>query len=467
MSTTTRPGLRVTPRPLGILAASLLVVVASYIVSSGTRPPAIAPAAIPSHSASAPDLPPPNPPATGASGLVLTRFDRAIAAWRTNVAANPHDYLSATNLGTTFVGRARLTGDLKDYQRALWAADRAIEIDSTFVAAHILRSSILMAVHDFRGAIAEARAIRRLDRGNLEALATIGDATLELGKIDEARSAYAQLERRAPTAPVLSRLAHLAFITGERDRAIKLARQAVESVSGEPASQTTAFYSFQLGELYRAAGDVHSAEAAYARALADAPTYAAALEGLARVREAQGRRDEAIALLEQVAGAQLPDPELLATIGDLYALSGDQRAAERLYIRIERMAGAGGRFSYVYDRQLVLFAADHERDLADALSRARADLRRRHDVYAHDALGWVLFKAGRLDEAARQAQAALSLGTRDPRLDYHAGMIAAAQRRTSDARRLLTLAVDGEAFLAPLQVPLAEAALAGLSPSGS
>ena len=97
----------------------------------------------------------------------------------------------------------------------------------------------------------------------------------------------------------------------------------------------------------------------------------------------------------------------------------------------------------VYDRQLVLFAADHDRGVRAAVEMARAELEVRADIYGFDALAWALFKAGRLDEAAAAADQALSLGTPDPRLAYHAGMIAAAREETERARELLTAALTG------------------------
>lgn len=411
--------------------------------------------------AAAPTLAPPQPPAAGPSEALLARFGGAIAAWNGNVATNPGDYVSATNLGTVYVGRARLTGDLADYERALSAADRAVEIQPAYLPARSLRATILFALHDFDAALAEARAARGLDGGDLQALAIIGDASLELGDVDAARLAYAELDRLAPAPPVWSRLAHLAFISGEIERAMGLVERAVAGVADEPRSETTAFYSFQLGELSRARGDLAGAAAAYAEALGDLPGYVPASAGLARVREAQGRRHEAIELLEG-ATARLPQPDLVATLGDLYAMDGDVAAAERQYALVERIGDVAAATGSVYDRQLVLFAADHDRGLPEAIARARAELAIRHDVYAHDALAWALFKAGQLDEAAVEAEAALALGTPDPRLAYHAGMIAAGQDRTDDARRLLTLALEGEPYLPPLQVPILERALADL-----
>lgn len=459
------------PRPLrprlgAIAVATALLVAGSYALSWATRPPTIT-AADPS-GAAAPEasLAPAAQPAAGPSELLLARFDRAIGAWNGNVASNPGDYVSATNLGSIYVVRARLTGDLGDYERALAAADRAVEIAPSYVPALSLRATILFALHDFAAALTEARNARGLDAGDLQALAIIGDASLELGDVDAARLAYTELERLAPSAPVYSRLARLAFLEGRTDDAVSLVERALEATSGEPASETTAFYAFQLGELHRARGHVTRAADAYQRALDDLPTYVPAAAGLALVHEAQGRRGEAIALLE-AATARLPQPDLVAALGDLYALAGDSAAAERQYELAERIAELAESTGSVYDRQQVLFAADHDRGLAAAVARARAELAVRDDIYAHDALAWALFKAGRLDEAAAEAEAALSLGTRDPRLAYHAGLIAAAQGRNDDARRLLTAALEGAAYLPPLQVPVLEEALAGLAPEAA
>jgi tetratricopeptide (TPR) repeat protein len=459
------PRLRIVrPRLAGIVIATALLVAGSYAAT--WLPRMAAPAAGLAPSSPPVSLAPADAPAAGLSKRLLARFDRAITAWNTNVTSNAGDYVSATNLGNVYVGRARLTGDLADYQRAMTAADLALNIDATYLPARGLRATILFALHDFRGALAQAQATRKLDAGNLQALATIGDANLELGDVDAARRSYAELHRVAPSAPVFSRLAHLAFVEGEPDHAIDLVRMAVDAVAEEPPSETTAFYSFQLGELYRAQGDVAKAAAAYQQALGDLPTYVPASAGLARIREAQGRRDEAIQLLE-VATTRLPQPDLVAALGDLYALSGDPAGARRQYALAERIGQLAVATGSVYDRQLVLFAADHDRGVAEAVSRARAALALRHDIYGHDALAWALFKAGELEEAAAEAGAALALGTQDSRLAYHAGMIAEAQGRTEEARHLLNAAYDGAAYLPPLQVPVLEAALAGVEAGGT
>ncbi|MBW3638133.1 MAG: tetratricopeptide repeat protein, partial [Armatimonadetes bacterium] len=96
----------------------------------------------------------------------------------------------------------------------------------------------------------------------------------------------------------------------------------------------------------------------------------------------------------------------------------------------------------VYDRQRALFYADHNHNLDEALTLARGELRFRHDIYTHDTLAWVLYKKGRLSEAAAASERALKWKTRDASLWYHAGAIAAAQGQKARAREHLQQALS-------------------------
>ncbi len=442
-----------------LVAATAFVLAATYVVSGlSARPPATAPT-VPA-AALEPQLAP-AAPARGPVDALLERYEGSIRAWTTSLETNGANYLAATNLGLTYAGRARLTGVLADYQRALEAADRALVTNPSHLPARELRATVLFALHDFAAARDEAQAVWEAEPGALQALAVVGDASLELGDLDRARSAFATLAERAPSPPVWSRLAHLAFIEGNLDRAITLVENAVTASAGDSGPEEAAFYAFQLGELYRASGRTAQAGAAYEEALVILPGHVPATARLARIREAQGQRAEAIALLV-AATAQLPQPELVAALGDLYLLAGDEAAAEQQYALVERIGAVGAATGSVYDRQLVLFAADHDRGVAEAARQAEVGLMERQDIYAYDALAWALFKAGRLDEAAAAADRALALGTPDPRLSYHPGMFAAARGETGEARDLLSAALAGAAYLPPLQVPVAERTLAEL-----
>jgi tetratricopeptide (TPR) repeat protein len=443
-------------RATGYLAAALVVAAATYLVAARADRPEPGTSAAP---APAPALVAPVTASGGADAL-LGAIDHEIDLWTSSLEGNPGDFIAATMVGTLHERRARITGDLGDYQMALAAADRGIEADPIHWPAHVLRASILFSLHDFAAALEEARLTYQADDTQLQALAVMGDASLELGDVDAANEAYSLLAQRAASPPVWSRLAHLAFITGEADRAAELARRAIAESGDEPA-ESGAFYRFQLGELHRAAGRVAEAEAAYREALEILEGHVPASAGLARVLEAQGDRAGAIELLER-ATLRLPGPELVATLGDLYALAGDHDRAEEQYALVERIAELSRATGTAYDRALVVFAADHDRGVTSAVAMATAELEARPDVYGYDALAWVLYRDGQLERAADAARQAMRLGTPDPRLWYHAGMIAEAQGRSSDALVLLRRASEGAAYLPPLQAQELQRALADL-----
>jgi tetratricopeptide (TPR) repeat protein len=396
----------------------------------------------------------------GGGSLGLLPPAQRVAFWEKRVAGGG-SFLDLINLADAYLDRSRAMGDLDDLQRAATALDRAAETAPDPDRVMVRRAMVAFALHDFVGAMQRADDVLRQSPDDLAALGVAGDARLETGDIAGARERYRRLAELAPSPAAWSRLGRLAFLTGDADAAARLVSRAAAASRAEGAPDAEAFYDFQLGDLHRATGDLVGAEAAYTASLAALPEYVPAMNGLAAVLAATDRRDEAIQLLER-ATARPPQPELVAALGDLYAISGQgARAADeyRLVDGIARLAAADGS---VYDRQLVIFNADHERGLRDALSRARADLAVRGDIYGHDALAWVLYRLGRFDEAAVHAEAALALGTPDPRIAYHAGLIAAALDDDAQALSLLRLAVRGIALLPPLQAEVARAALTEL-----
>ncbi|MGH2585056.1 MAG: tetratricopeptide repeat protein, partial [Dehalococcoidia bacterium] len=94
------------------------------------------------------------------------------------------------------------------------------------------------------------------------------------------------------------------------------------------------------------------------------------------------------------------------------------------------------------DVEMALFRADRGIEIAVTVADARAALAVRPGIHAWDALAWALYKAGRYDEALAASDQALRLGTRDPLMRYHAGMIALALGQTERAAAELRLAVS-------------------------
>lgn len=453
-------------RGLLLLVAALLVAGGSYLV-------------VPSHSTrgrgsatvsgiGAPGSAPLDGIAGSAAAGGLVPPAERVAFWerRVSVAGGTPSYLDLIYLADAYLDRSRASGNLDDLKRAETALGRAEVTTPDPKAVQVRQALVAFSLHEWQRSLHVSGDLLGKDPHNLAALGVNGDALLETGQVDAARAQYTTLEQLIPSPAVWSRLGRLAFLTGDPQTAIRLVNEAISGAIDEGYPDAIAFYRFQLGELDRQTGAADQAARNYEAALSALPDYVPAMVGLARAREAQGRRAEAITLLE-AAVARLPQPDTVAMLGDLYALDGDALRAEREYELVDRIGEVARATGSVYDRQLTLFAADHDRNLAEAIARARDELKVRPDVYGYDALAWALFKSGQLDDAAAAARHALSLGTPDPRIAYHAGMIAAAQGRTADARTLLQRAVAGATMLPPLQVPVAMDALAALDTGGS
>ncbi|MCA9946945.1 MAG: tetratricopeptide repeat protein [Anaerolineales bacterium] len=376
-----------------------------------------------------------------AASHAMKSSEEQIAFWQQKVQRDDRDYISLTYLGQAYLQHGRETGDAVAYSRAQAALEQALAINPTYELTLAFLSVTLISQHDFQGALQTAQRVYDFDPGALQALATIGDASLELGLYDEAEAAYATLLDQAPGAAVFSRAARLAWLQGDVPAAIDWMAQAVADAKAIGLSgERLAWYQFQLGELHFNSGNVAAAQAQYAAAKVTLPDYYLVLAGEGKVAAARGDFAQAIALYEQLV-ARLPQPAFVAMLGDFYTLAGDETAAQQQYETVSFIADLETTSQALYGRQLGLFYANHDTNLASALAAAEAELASRPDVYGYDVLAWTLFKNGRLQEAAAASEEALKLGTQEALFYYHAGMIAAAQGNAELATEQLSHAL--------------------------
>ena len=415
------------PRAIGILVAASILVVASYTLSGFIASPRQAPDAV--RSAESIDGPGALPRVEAAPAPdSIVQIERSIATWSANLAAEPRDHIAATTLATLYHARGRLTGDLGDQQRALAFAEDAARLAPSEAAGRSIQAVVLYTLHDFEGALRVAGSLFRADPTQLSALATMADAELELGRIELARGHLNQLATQAPGPEVDIRLARLAFLTGQPDEALRLAvaaRDATAAALSIDGSGDLGFSEFAVGEYARLAGDAALARTSFEAALAIRQTDLGALVGLARVHAFEGRTNEAVDAL-QLAVAIAPQPETVALLGDILESTGDPAAAATQFETVRFIERLGETQSSVFDRVLLRFESDHGGASDDLLAKARASLAARPDPSGHDAVAWVLYRLGRIDEAASEIAAAGADGSTDARYLFHRGAIALA-----------------------------------------
>ncbi len=354
------------------------------------------------------------------------------------VKSDPLDFVAQTRLATTCVTQMRETGDLAWLDRAEKAARAAVAAVPAAQSPSGLTALALVEfeLHHFRESLALAQQVCAIDPHNNAALATTGDAQLELGNYREAETIYEQLKADAITPSVQARLARLTELKGDNQKAIQLLSQNI----GAPGE--TAWQRVRLGEIYLRTGNLAVAGEHYAAALKLQPDSYLALEHLAELRGAQGQFDDAIALYQKVT-ARLPRPDFFQALGELNTFMGKPAEAKPWFDRAREGFLKSVQQGQVYFyHNLASFYSDMQVDPAEALRWARQDSEMRHSVYAHDTLAWALYKNGEFANAAAEMNQALALGTQDAHLLFHAGMIFSRAGELDRGRELLKQALQ-------------------------
>jgi tetratricopeptide (TPR) repeat protein len=407
---------------------------------------------------------PVNDPLSPAAGTAIggsdtTDTDARIAFWQQRIKATPSSDDQYVYLGELLAEKGRETGDIADYTQADQAFRQALQLYPANAAAQADLARNLVTLHQWKEAIAQGTAILQKDTHAFGAVAIVGDASLEIGDIDTAQAAFETLRDKMDSPAVTIRFARLAFLKGDTDGAIKLADEAAaDAASLNASAEEQAFDLYVAGEYRWNKGDINGAESEYEASLRIFPSYYLSLTGRGRVAFARGDLDGAIGFY-RAAVAIIPRPELLAFLGDLYTLKGDTTDAEAQYKAVDFIAKLGDTRAQVFNRELVLYEATHQRGVTDAVALAKAELVDRKDIYGYDALAWALYRSGDAADAYAPAQQSLTLGTKDPKLFYHVGMIELATGHTADGKAHLQEALSLNPAFDPLGAADARKAL--------
>ena len=343
-----------------------------------------------------------------------------VADLQSRLQADPKDEHSYALLGLAYQQRARETGDPSWYPRAGGALRRALALDPKDSLAVGGLGSLALSRHRFREALALGRRAHALNPYSAQPWGVIGDAQVELGRYSEAFASFDRMNLLRPNLSSYARVSYGRELIGHTAAAIGAMKLAVDAATG--GAEPTAWTHVQLGKLYANHGRHRAAEREYRVALQAFPGYAYALDALAQVLGATGRYRQAIAAERQAVDA-IPLPQYVATLGDLYRVTGRRALAQRQYDligAIEKLLNANG---VKTDLEIALFQVDHGIALRHALARARLAHAERPSIDGADVLAWALARNGRCTEALPYSQAALRLGTQDALKFFHRGMI--------------------------------------------
>jgi len=349
--------------------------------------------------------------------------DQRIKTYETLLAASPDDFELQIGLVPAYLQKLRETADFAYIDRASKLVDLILEKDGGNFTAMRFQNEIDLERHDFKAVAERAEDMARYAPSDPGNWGNLGDALMELGEYERAGKAYMRMLALRPNLASYNRLAYFRFVTGDAAQAIALMTNAVAAGDAVPAN--TAWCAAELGDMYFKTGKLREAAAAYREALRLFPGLHRAYAGLGRVAAAEGQTAAAIHDYEK-AQSTVPMVEYAGALEDLYRAAGNTEKAQAQRELIETIEKLGQATNEKTNRNLALVLANHSRDLPVALRLIETELPIRGDVYTWDALGWVLFKNGRLAEAQMAAAKATRLGTPEPEFYHHAKEIAQA-----------------------------------------
>ncbi|MBI5287679.1 MAG: tetratricopeptide repeat protein [Chloroflexi bacterium] len=373
-------------------------------------------------------------------------------------AGDPLDVFSLNGLALEYMQRARETGDVSDLARAEESLTRSLEIRPTGnYDGVVLLASVNATMHDFAQALDLAQSAIALRPNEAYGYGVLGDAYMGLGRYDEADVAYEKMINLEPDLPAFGRRALWFQLRGMTDEAERSWQSAISRAESDGVPEHAAWANAQLANLYFMLGRIDDAGERYQVSLDTFPGYVHAIAGLGRVSAARGDLAAASDYYEQ-AIAKIPVPEYVVALGDLYAAQGDSAKAGDQYAlvgAIEQLYTANG---VNLDLQIGLFNADHDREIAATVERARVAFAEQPSLQAADVLAWAQYKAGDFDAAAKAIEHALATGTRETSVLYHAGMIFRATGDLDRAAEYLGAVQDQNPAFSVHEAPTARAA---------
>jgi tetratricopeptide (TPR) repeat protein len=367
-------------------------------------------------------------------------IDREIKRLQDQARSNPERADTMKRLGWAFIGKARLSNDPGYYRLGEQCALCIRSKNDDDPDALLLQGHILQSLHKFKDAEPIARKLVII-RNEAFDYGLLGDVLMEQGRLSEAVTAYQKMIDLKPDLQSYTRVAHMRWLKGDLDGSIEVMRMAVTSGNPHDAEPTAWAYT-RLGIYELQAGDTEIATKSAEIAFQFAPNYAAALLLRGRILLAQGKAEEAIESLQRAAAlTRLPEYEW--TLADALREAGHPQAAEEVEHSLIRDGAMND------PRTFSLYLATRGQQVQKALHLAQDELNTRLDVFTIDAVAWALNANDRVPEALEYSKKALTEGTQDARLFYHAGRIALAAGDYGDAERSFVLSDRIKQMLMP------------------
>ena len=360
----------------------------------------------------------------------LEKIDRDLSTLE-----KPEDTEQVTRRAYRLYQRAALTARLDEFAVAEAAVADAFEQVGPWPDLCLVKANLDMKFHR----LAEAKQALEMADGlatSFPGRVMQSDIDLQHGRYQSSRRSCESLIAENRTWDNLARLAYWESKFGDAATAERLYWEAIDEITAKEM-RGYAWVQLQLGLTDLRAGNFDDAAEHYRRADAGYSGYWLVDDHRAELLGTQGDYDEAVSLYSRVL-EETPRPELQQAFGELFVAMGEQREADVWFDRA--LAGflhASEKGGVHYYHHLVDFYSDVREDGARAVTWALKDYQLRPNYATQGALGWAFYRFGRIRDAERMMDSALSSGVRDAHLFGKASKVLAEAGRMTESESLL------------------------------
>ena len=378
----------------------------------------------------------------------------AIEGLLDKVLTNPADIKSRLALGMAYIQEARISGNHSYYDgAALSLFEKVLLNEPENYLALIGKATILLSQHHFTEAMPIAELAKKISPHSSAVYGLLTDAFVETGNYEKAIEAADKMNATRPDIRSYSRISYLREIFGDYKGSIDAMKMAVEA--GYPGMEQTEWCRVQLGHLYENTGDLTYALFSYEQSIYFRPSFSWAYAGKAHIAKAKGNYSEAIALMKQ-AQSLLNDFSFQQELTELYRITNQPiKASESARKTIELLGGLQGNESeknhgHYADKELANASLDAY-NYMDAYKHALIEYNRRpENIEINQTLAWVCYKFGKYESANKYINVALRTHSKNPILNYKAGLIKSRAGEKVLGRKLMNDAIILNPYLSPV-----------------
>jgi tetratricopeptide (TPR) repeat protein len=337
-----------------------------------------------------------------------------VAELSQKIAQNTSDTKSRLQLAVIYMSEARITGEHPYYYPAILSIlDGVLSLDPKNFEALVYKSSVKLSQHRFKEARQVAEQALAINPDNAYIYGVLVDANIELGNYEEAVKMSDKMQSIKPSLESYSRASYLREIYGDYPGAIEAMKMAVQA--GVPGSEPWCWSKKTLAQLYEKRSRWKEAGQEYQDILATRPSYAFALEGMAKVEKAAKNYSRALELLQEAA-AIMPEYSFNEEMAHIYILQGDDQKAADEYKKVLVMMKEDETSGHLVSLEMCrIYTITGQYGLA--VEQALKEYTERPaNIDVNHALAWAYYKNNEIEKALFHINAALGTGSKDPQL---------------------------------------------------